>query len=164
MTVPDVDRSYVSREEWESFDRNVSKSFRELGDAVRDLRREISALANKGTDWRAIISGVGVFATVLSLVGGLVAYGLNARMDTNQADIRDLQVSAAAVAQTRYTRSDADRDIKYLGASMNEHVTKLEDQFRDHISNGHPYTVLDKIDDLKRRVSILEEIERDEHE
>ncbi len=94
----------VHRHEFESFERNVTRSFddvsrsiadtrSELGRALADQARKIDDMRTSGTDWKSIIGFASLVITIISVVGGLVAYGINTRIDANSTAIakhRDL--------------------------------------------------------------------------
>jgi len=91
---------YVSRDEFEAFERNVGKAFDNLdsrfaamdrkGDArASELDRKLDALSNRGTDWKAIWSGLSVLCAALFSVGGVIAWGLLSKIDA--ADSRAME-------------------------------------------------------------------------
>ena len=65
--------------------------------------------ANQKVQWQPIITFAGVLLTGASIVGGLVAYGINSNISNNKNDV--------------------------------ENLGRL---FLEHISNGHPHSIIEK--------------------
>ena len=57
--IPERDRSYISRDEFEVFERNVDQSFSRLADAITTLSSKVDRMAS--TDWRTF----GMFAGLI---------------------------------------------------------------------------------------------------
>lgn len=109
----------VSRSEFETFERNVAKAFDEQSRANAEMRtdfaratgelgRKIDEIATKGTDWKAVFSGLGLVCTFGTIVGTLVAYGLNSRMDINAESINRLVERTETMQTNRWTRDQMD--------------------------------------------------------
>lgn len=66
---------FIPREEFEAFERRVEQGFVNVERTLENIERKLDSRA--GTDWKAIFSGLGVFATIVGLIGTLVAWGIS---------------------------------------------------------------------------------------
>jgi len=76
------DRNFLTRDEFESFEKVTIRSFDDLGSAVNQLSRKIDDMATRGTNWNAVFAGLGLMTSIIMGVGGIVAWGLNSRLET----------------------------------------------------------------------------------
>lgn len=82
---------FISRDEFETFERNVDRSFNEVGRALENLGRKIDNISSKGTDWKTIWGGLSVFTAVIFGIGTVIAWGLLTRIDSNAENNRKLE-------------------------------------------------------------------------
>lgn len=82
---------FLTRDEFEVFERNTTRSFDELRSSIGIVGRKLDEMSNRGTDWKAVFAGGSFLLAIVTVVGGLVAFGLNVRMDANAAAIEKIE-------------------------------------------------------------------------
>ena len=80
------DRTYLSRDEFEVFEKNVERSFSDVSRSLTVLSDKIDQIATRGTDWKAITGGLSVFATFIFGIGGVISWGINQKIDSISMD------------------------------------------------------------------------------
>ena len=95
---------YLSRTEFQQFERSNARQMDELRSTLSELGRKL----DRGTDWKAIFAGLSVFSTIILAIGGLIAYGLNGRMDVNAGAIARLVERTEKMQTNRWTRDQMD--------------------------------------------------------
>ncbi len=104
------DRSYISRDEFEVFEKNVDRNFSDLGNAVSNLNTKLDKMGS--TDWKTFGMFAGLILTVVSLGGSLLVRDFT-RLEFNQATLEREQVE----------------EVRYLEAEL----SKIDDR-QDHVS------------------------------
>ncbi len=124
--MPDKEHNdFLSRTEFEQFEKSVAHGFDRVNVAIDGLTREIKGIAGRGTNWTAIWGGLTVLGIFATSVGGIVAYGISSRIDGLE--------SRCTSEMTR----------------LSDGVDNLRELRYKHEENGHPHTVMDRIDRLE---------------
>jgi len=133
------DRTYISRDEFEVFERNIERSFDNISTSFETLSRKIDNINNKGTDWKALISAAALVVTIMIAIGSIIAWGMNQRMDSHQDSLATLsafavshekEVSTINAAQSigiEYMSIDQD-DIEKAILDVNKKLANLTTQ------------------------------------
>lgn len=95
---------FISRDEFETFERNVDRSFSEVGKALDNLGRKIDNISSKGTDWKTIWGGLSVMTSIIIAIGGVIAWGILTRIDVNSASIQKTDDYMRSATQAFYER------------------------------------------------------------
>tara|TARA_R110000772_G_scaffold127285_1_gene234432 strand:- start:567 stop:968 length:402 start_codon:yes stop_codon:yes gene_type:complete len=74
--------NFVTRPEFEAFEKSVDNNFSEIRDSQHIIGRKIDALATKGVDFKGIFAGISVLITVILAVVGLFGWALNDKIDS----------------------------------------------------------------------------------
>jgi len=86
---PNISMNFVTRPEFEAFEKSVDNNFAEVRDSIHTIGRKIDNLSSKGVDYKAIFAGVSVLLTVIIAIGGLFGWGLNDKMNATTSIIKD---------------------------------------------------------------------------
>lgn len=133
---------YVSQTEFERFEHQNARAFEEIRSAIGELARDFRQMSRQPTNWGWVLSAVGTFTLIGTAIGGLVAYGLNQRMDYN-AERTDSAVRSLS-------------DMIVSGSSDTEReLNRLRGQFDAHTRNGHPDTTIDQVEQLRKEQARL---------
>jgi len=122
----DDSRDYVSRDEFEGFEKNVSRSFRELGDSIRDLRSAVSDISTRGTNWTAILGALSLAVTIIMGVGAIVAWGLSSQAAGSEHRLNDLShavgehVASPGHGVALKSSEDIDKRLTVVEAQLRE--------------------------------------------
>lgn len=131
------------------------------------------------TNWGVFAA---LIAVSLTLVGAFASPYVG-RQGEISAEVKALRAEQQSVDRTRWTRDDAmrevdrtdaeiselrqalavhDRDVSALNARQSTRLEAVErnalglmSEFREHVSNGHPHTVLDRLRDAEREILAL---------
>lgn len=95
-------RSYITRDEFGSFETNIERRFDGVGRGLDMLSSKIDNISGRGTDWKAIFAGLSVFGGFVLMICTLFGWGLNRQImavetSTHRLEqrIHDTEVRAA---------------------------------------------------------------------
>jgi len=142
---PRRDRSYISRDEFEVFEKNVDRSFQSVTDALRGLERKMDQLGS--TDWKTL----GMFA-------GLILSVVSLGSQPFRENIERLQNKSGGHASWI---AEHDRIVSALNATQNERLKAMETLLIPDIRDLQ-VRLREAEAELRRRGAILEKIEREQ--
>jgi len=123
-------REFVSREEFESFERNVEQSFRRLGGDIERVVSKLDAISRPSYGVMGTFAGLGV--TVIALVGSLAAQPFLRDLERLERRTDAVEVQAAGLNATRWSRDDHERfqdQIERTTENLRLRVLDLEKGF-----------------------------------
>lgn len=152
----DRERPFVSRDEFGVFGKHVDKSFSDVTDAIHALTKKIDRIGS--TDWKTL----GMFASLILAIGSLAAAPFVSnlsRLERNQDLIREKVQTGTGDRWTESEQREFARDVmaevRRLEGLISNGDRRIEDKFDMHTSNGHPQTVMDRVD---RFENLLDEV------
>lgn len=157
------DRSYISRDEFEVFEKNVDRSFTDLAKAVSNLSSKIDKMGS--TDWKTLGMFAALILTAISLGGSLVVREINTLSNVIQTsqirttekfkeyneklDHQDAELDQ--VIATRWSRSDHELYSAIERESIKREISRLES-----LIDKSEETLTGNVKDLELRIRNLE--------
>ena len=141
----DVDlgpEDFVTRVELASFERRIDQRFDDVSKLLRSYGSKLDAISTRGTDWKTIFSGLGVFLAMLSGLFGIIQFGIldkiggiEKRVDINRSilDGTSTQVSmhgqqiAANVRELDKQDANLQREMRILDEVLQREMRLILD-------------------------------------
>jgi hypothetical protein len=140
------DRNYIGREEFEVFERSVDQSFSRLADAITTLTNKVDRMSS--TDWRTFGMFAALILSIVTLAASPFLRDLD-RLGRNQEVLREKVEMNVGDRWTEDDHREYDQHIR-------DEFGKLRAELHAHTSNGHPFTVLSRVERLEREGSELD--------
>jgi len=117
---------FITRGEFETFERNVDRSFSEVSRSLENINRKLDS---KGTtDFKTIFSGISVFILLLSIIWGAFHWGLTNKLtsETKRTDFLE---------QRLYTHEIEGKEINSTQTQLLNTLFTLSNENRNKIEN-----------------------------
>ena len=112
-----MDQSYVTHHEFAAFVKSTDEKFNSIERMLSGISTDVKASSK--TDWGVLAAWASVVLVAAGLVGGLVAYGLNGKIDN---EIKRVDERAAI---NRAYIQESTMSVRE-GAAMRERVAAME--------------------------------------
>lgn len=164
-------RDVVRREEFASFQRQTGTAFSEIRDEMRSFRREFHDFTERAkpdvTKMLGVAAGVAsVLLGIVTAVGGLVAWGLNSRLDRSETrdDRMAQQIEVMGPTVTRLEANERrvmaldttlQREMRLLDGAISARMDALDKVLQREMSQADAL-VVEKVKSLSERLDASE--------
>lgn len=93
--------NYLSRQEFEQFERTVHSGFDDVRRAINTIGAKLDGIVARGTDWKAIFSALSVVISVIGSIGGITAWGLLSKIDGTSDLLRERMSTSEKMHEER---------------------------------------------------------------
>jgi len=120
------DQAFVTRPEFEAFERSVNVSFSEMKEYLKIFGEKLDTVVTKGIDFRSIFAGASVLLTILLAIGGIIAWSFNDKILNiqNTGIIQRESISKMVESNTTYIQEDLLLRLRLLETevALNEQI------------------------------------------